>query len=146
MLLCWLTSLCVFPEGTRCNGFQCSNHTCLPATAHCNGIQECSDGADEHNCGEWSHLFRMHSGHHMQSQMSSRKCGLGSDRSYLNHIQLGATARMISKLYKYQEKHNYLREHGGVHLLMSNKHRFNFPKNDRTFSVLLIYASEVNVT
>lgn len=43
---------CVLPEGTRCNGFLCSNHTCLPATAHCNGVQECPDGADEHNCGE----------------------------------------------------------------------------------------------
>lgn len=43
----------VFPEGKQCNGFLCSNHTCLPATAHCNGIQECSDGADEHNCGEY---------------------------------------------------------------------------------------------
>lgn len=39
-------------EGPQCNGFLCSNQTCLPATAHCNGVQECSDGADEHNCGE----------------------------------------------------------------------------------------------
>lgn len=39
-------------EGSQCNGFLCSNHTCLPATAHCNGIQECPDGADEQNCGE----------------------------------------------------------------------------------------------
>lgn len=45
-------------EGTRCNGFLCSNNTCLPATAHCNGIQDCSDGADEHNCGECS-LFAL---------------------------------------------------------------------------------------
>ena len=44
-------TLCV-SDGTRCKGFLCSNDTCLPATVHCNGIQECPDGADEHNCGE----------------------------------------------------------------------------------------------
>lgn len=41
-----------FSEGPTCIGFLCSNQTCLPATAHCNGVQECPDGADEHNCGE----------------------------------------------------------------------------------------------
>lgn len=48
--------VCVFPEGSRCKGFLCSNDTCLPATAHCNGIRECPDGADENNCGELSLL------------------------------------------------------------------------------------------
>ncbi|MEQ2168720.1 hypothetical protein GOODEAATRI_017702, partial [Goodea atripinnis] len=36
--------------GTQCKGFLCSNDTCLPAKAHCNGIRDCPDGADEHNC------------------------------------------------------------------------------------------------
>lgn len=48
--------ICMFPEGSRCKGFLCSNDTCLPATAHCNGIRECPDGADENNCGECSLL------------------------------------------------------------------------------------------
>ncbi|CAB1347775.1 unnamed protein product [Coregonus sp. 'balchen'] len=36
--------------GDRCNGFLCSNGTCLPASAHCNGVQDCPGGADEQHC------------------------------------------------------------------------------------------------
>lgn len=39
-------------EGAHCKGFLCSDGTCLPAAAHCDGIQECPDGADEQSCGE----------------------------------------------------------------------------------------------
>ena len=34
--------------------FPCNNGTaCLPQHLHCNGVQDCSDGADEDNCGNF---------------------------------------------------------------------------------------------
>ncbi|KAK6296810.1 hypothetical protein J4Q44_G00329520 [Coregonus suidteri] len=41
---------CPVGVGDRCNGFLCSNGTCLPASAHCNGVQDCPGGADEQHC------------------------------------------------------------------------------------------------
>uniref|UniRef100_A0A6Q2ZM28 Sortilin-related receptor n=1 Tax=Esox lucius TaxID=8010 RepID=A0A6Q2ZM28_ESOLU len=38
------------PQGDRCNGFLCSNGTCLPSSAHCNGVHDCPGGADEQHC------------------------------------------------------------------------------------------------
>lgn len=66
-------------EGTQCKGFLCSNHTCLPASAHCNGIKECPDGADENNCGEWSRWFRR------QFSSQTLTCNRKYEREY-NHL------------------------------------------------------------
>lgn len=30
--------------------FRCSNALCIPATYHCDGYKDCSDGSDEANC------------------------------------------------------------------------------------------------
>lgn len=35
--------------------FPCGNHTmCLPRAFHCDGINDCENGADEENCGKYS--------------------------------------------------------------------------------------------
>ena len=35
------------------NEFTCANHQCVPISSRCNGREECSDGSDESNCGNW---------------------------------------------------------------------------------------------
>ena len=38
-------------QGCSINQFTCTNGPCVPATARCNGVNECFDGSDEFNCG-----------------------------------------------------------------------------------------------
>ena len=40
-----------FLTGCSATQFTCSNGECVPLTAICNNINECTDGSDEQNCG-----------------------------------------------------------------------------------------------
>lgn len=42
--------LIVFFPGP-CNGYQCSNGYCISNALRCNGVNDCSGGEDEQNCG-----------------------------------------------------------------------------------------------
>ena len=33
--------------------FTCGNGQCVPLSARCNNVNECSDGSDEQNCGKF---------------------------------------------------------------------------------------------
>lgn len=38
-------------ESCENDEFQCQDNQCIPVTQVCDGINQCSGGADEHNCG-----------------------------------------------------------------------------------------------
>ena len=48
-------------EGCSANQFTCNNGQCVTSTARCNGLNECTDGSDELNCGnaEFIHQIQM---------------------------------------------------------------------------------------
>ncbi|XP_064206503.1 relaxin receptor 2 [Anguilla rostrata] len=51
----------LYPDVCPLGQFPCGNlSVCLPQPRHCNGIQDCANGADEENCVDnsgWPHLF-----------------------------------------------------------------------------------------
>ena len=38
--------------GCSSTQFTCSNRQCVPISARCNNVVECTDGSDERNCGK----------------------------------------------------------------------------------------------
>ena len=36
--------------------FTCANGQCVPISARCNNVNECSDGSDEQNCGKFKEI------------------------------------------------------------------------------------------
>ncbi|CAB1352750.1 unnamed protein product, partial [Coregonus sp. 'balchen'] len=57
------TDISLYPGADVCSlgQFPCGNlSVCLPQLYHCNGVQDCANGADEENCVDnsgWPHLF-----------------------------------------------------------------------------------------
>uniref|UniRef100_U3IF07 Relaxin family peptide receptor 2 n=1 Tax=Anas platyrhynchos platyrhynchos TaxID=8840 RepID=U3IF07_ANAPP len=58
--------------------FPCGNHTtCLPRAFHCDGINDCENGADEENCGDnsgWASIFDMVRGKPNYLDLSEECC------------------------------------------------------------------------
>ncbi|XP_035180780.1 relaxin receptor 2 isoform X3 [Oxyura jamaicensis] len=58
--------------------FPCGNHTtCLPRAFHCDGINDCENGADEENCGDnsgWASMFGMVRGKPNYLDLSEECC------------------------------------------------------------------------
>ncbi|KAM9203404.1 LOW QUALITY PROTEIN: relaxin receptor 2 [Mergus octosetaceus] len=74
----WLMEGVSFDVVCQKGYFPCGNHTtCLPRAFHCDGINDCENGADEENCGDnsgWASIFDMVHGKPNYLDLSEECC------------------------------------------------------------------------